>query len=357
MNRLELPPDDWQPAQGLARAREVRARLRGAVARPVVIRVAPPVPAPPRPAPKPAPAPPPAPVSASSAVPDREPAPEPRQAKAPRIATLPAIIHATARCFHLDLSELLSDCRTHSVCFARHVGIYVARRLTKAGMIEIGRAFGRDHTVVIHAVRKIGALHEAQDPGTVAAVDAITAAVFSGDEEFPVLPPAAPHTRVRWTESQIAELRRQWAEGVPSKLIAESVGKDFRRVRAMASSLKLRRPPSARARKRERPQRQPFPFDDHIGLMKRLREAGVFTTRIRLELIKASGRNISLTRVKDKIRQLEEDGVIGRRQPFKGTPWRRCDCGASLSQQTVWQCRACWLRARKSAPVLYEEVA
>ena len=49
--------------------------------------------------------------------------------------------------------------RPAAIAFPRQVAMYLSRELTSCSLVEIGEAFGgRDHTTVIHAVDKIGAL-------------------------------------------------------------------------------------------------------------------------------------------------------------------------------------------------------
>jgi chromosomal replication initiator protein len=53
----------------------------------------------------------------------------------------------------------LSSRRTANVVRPRQVAMYLAKILTLRSLPEIGRRFGgRDHTTVLHAVRKIEAL-------------------------------------------------------------------------------------------------------------------------------------------------------------------------------------------------------
>jgi chromosomal replication initiator protein len=53
----------------------------------------------------------------------------------------------------------LSSPRTANVVRPRQVAMYLAKTLTLRSLPEIGRRFGgRDHTTVLHAVRKIEAL-------------------------------------------------------------------------------------------------------------------------------------------------------------------------------------------------------
>jgi chromosomal replication initiator protein len=59
----------------------------------------------------------------------------------------------TAALFGCDVSEIASRCRTQSVARARMVAIGTARARYGWSYPELGRAFGRDHTTCIHAVR------------------------------------------------------------------------------------------------------------------------------------------------------------------------------------------------------------
>lgn len=67
-----------------------------------------------------------------------------------------AIIDTVVEFFGIPVSLLLSRKRTRSVALPRHVGMYLARKLTMHSLEEIGGYFGgRDHTTVMHAVRTI----------------------------------------------------------------------------------------------------------------------------------------------------------------------------------------------------------
>jgi chromosomal replication initiator protein len=48
--------------------------------------------------------------------------------------------------------------RTKAVAFPRQIAMYFARQLTHASLTEVGRAFDKDHTTVLHAVSKIEAM-------------------------------------------------------------------------------------------------------------------------------------------------------------------------------------------------------
>jgi len=62
---------------------------------------------------------------------------------------------AAARFFTLTLTELRSASRRRAVVTARGVAIFLARQLTPKSLEQIGQYFGgRDHTTVMHALRK-----------------------------------------------------------------------------------------------------------------------------------------------------------------------------------------------------------
>jgi len=64
----------------------------------------------------------------------------------------------TAR-FGVKLSDLQSRRRTNAVVVPRQVGMYLARRVTRMSLEEIGHFFGgRDHSTVLYAIEKIARL-------------------------------------------------------------------------------------------------------------------------------------------------------------------------------------------------------
>jgi chromosomal replication initiator protein len=61
--------------------------------------------------------------------------------------------------FNVSRADILSSRRTANVVRPRQIAMYLAKILTLRSLPEIGRRFGgRDHTTVLHAVRKIEAL-------------------------------------------------------------------------------------------------------------------------------------------------------------------------------------------------------
>ncbi len=66
------------------------------------------------------------------------------------------ILRAVTRHFGISRGEILSERRHRSVVRPRQIGMYLAKQLTERSLPEIGRRFGgRDHTTVLHAIRKI----------------------------------------------------------------------------------------------------------------------------------------------------------------------------------------------------------
>jgi chromosomal replication initiator protein len=66
------------------------------------------------------------------------------------------IQRVVARRYNVSRSDLLSSRRTANVVRPRQVAMYLAKTMTLRSLPEIGRRFGgRDHTTVLHAVRKI----------------------------------------------------------------------------------------------------------------------------------------------------------------------------------------------------------
>ena len=77
----------------------------------------------------------------------------------PKRVRIEDIQRIVARHYNVSKSELLSNRRTRTIVKPRQVAMYLAKVLTPRSLPEIGRRFGgRDHTTVLHAVRKIEGL-------------------------------------------------------------------------------------------------------------------------------------------------------------------------------------------------------
>ena len=97
-----------------------------------------------------------------------------RYATAQRL-TVDRIQRAVCEAFDLQMSDMTSKRRARAVARPRQVAMYLSKTLTKRSLPDIGRRFGgRDHTTVMHAVRRIEELR-ADDPvldGQVKALEA-----------------------------------------------------------------------------------------------------------------------------------------------------------------------------------------
>jgi chromosomal replication initiator protein len=73
--------------------------------------------------------------------------------------SLATITQTVSRYFRQKSSDLRSGSRKQSIVRARSLAMYLARRLTSKSMHQIGDYFGgRDHTTVLHAIRKTESL-------------------------------------------------------------------------------------------------------------------------------------------------------------------------------------------------------
>jgi chromosomal replication initiator protein len=73
-----------------------------------------------------------------------------------RRITIEEIQKKVAEHFTIKLAEMSSARRSRQVARPRQIAMYLAKQLTSRSLPEIGRKFGgRDHTTVMHAVRKV----------------------------------------------------------------------------------------------------------------------------------------------------------------------------------------------------------
>lgn len=74
----------------------------------------------------------------------------------PRRVRIEDIIKLVSRHYGVSKPDILSQRRHRSVVWPRQIGMYLSKQLTARSLPEIGRRFGnRDHTTVLHAIRKI----------------------------------------------------------------------------------------------------------------------------------------------------------------------------------------------------------
>lgn len=91
--------------------------------------------------------------------------------------TVDRIQKAVCEEFRVTLTDMTSKRRARVIARPRQVAMYLSKRLTKRSLPDIGRRFGgRDHTTVMHAVKRIDSLR-AEDPALNAQVEAVETAL------------------------------------------------------------------------------------------------------------------------------------------------------------------------------------
>jgi chromosomal replication initiator protein len=73
-----------------------------------------------------------------------------------RTVTIDSIQRKVAEHYDIRIADMTSKRRPQNIAFPRQIAMYLARKLTKASLAEIGEAFGgRDHGTVLHAQRLV----------------------------------------------------------------------------------------------------------------------------------------------------------------------------------------------------------
>jgi chromosomal replication initiator protein len=81
-----------------------------------------------------------------------------------KIVSIDNIQKTVAGYFQIRVGDLLSKSRSRSITRPRQIAMSLTKELTSHSLPEIGDAFGgRDHTTVIHAVRKVKELRETEN--------------------------------------------------------------------------------------------------------------------------------------------------------------------------------------------------
>lgn len=96
--------------------------------------------------------------------------------------TIQDIAEAVVQHFSVRLADLLGKRRHKSIALPRQTAMYLARRLTRLSLEEIGAYFGgRDHSTVLHAIRTIEARRQS-DEDVERAIRAVERALGVGAE-------------------------------------------------------------------------------------------------------------------------------------------------------------------------------
>lgn len=64
-------------------------------------------------------------------------------------------VEAAAKVFNVTADDIFGDSRLRRVVEARHVAMAQVKATTRMSLTEIGQHFGRDHTTVLHALRRL----------------------------------------------------------------------------------------------------------------------------------------------------------------------------------------------------------
>jgi hypothetical protein len=165
------------------------------------------------------------------------------------------IIRVCAAAYGTTPEELSSDSLEHRATFARHMAMYLARKLTRFSLTQIGeKVAGRDHTVVLYAHRKVTQAI-AEQPHVARAVEAIEGALATRAPVIQVFYPPPSKCRRRlsvqwWTDEEVAFLRESWGrkptmeiaarlkrtkDGVENKAWKLGLSRKYRREQVMAA--------------------------------------------------------------------------------------------------------------------------
>ncbi len=77
-----------------------------------------------------------------------------------RCVTIEEIQRKVAEHYNIRVTEMTSKRRERNIARPRQIAMYLAKNLTTKSLPDIGRAFDRDHTTVIHAVKTIEDLQQ-----------------------------------------------------------------------------------------------------------------------------------------------------------------------------------------------------
>ena len=76
-----------------------------------------------------------------------------------KVITVDKIQNVVSNYFNIPLNEMLSQRRSRPLARPRQIAMFLSKKMTARSLPEIGRRFAnRDHTTVIHAVKKIDEL-------------------------------------------------------------------------------------------------------------------------------------------------------------------------------------------------------
>jgi chromosomal replication initiator protein len=69
--------------------------------------------------------------------------------------TIDTLLKFVAEYYGVRPSELKAASNSRNIVMPRQVAMYLCKTLTSASLPDIGRAFGKHHSTVIHSIRKV----------------------------------------------------------------------------------------------------------------------------------------------------------------------------------------------------------
>jgi chromosomal replication initiator protein len=72
-----------------------------------------------------------------------------------QVLTAATIGELVSRQFKISIEDLLSRSRKRSIAFPRQVAMYLSRKHTEESLADIGKAFNRDHSTVLYAIKAV----------------------------------------------------------------------------------------------------------------------------------------------------------------------------------------------------------
>ena len=65
------------------------------------------------------------------------------------------IINAVSEKYGIEVDALLSKKKTKEISYARHIAVYLIRKLIDLSLPDIGKIFNRDHTTIMNSIERI----------------------------------------------------------------------------------------------------------------------------------------------------------------------------------------------------------
>ena len=173
------------------------------------------------------------------------PTPEPITFPPRRYPAIRDIIVIVARVYDIEINCLKSSRRAAAVVRPRQEAMWLAKKFTPLSLPEIGRQFGgRDHTTVLHAIRKIEAMvnENVYDPMALPFIQALAEDLKAKFDAYiqtlpdPVPPPPPPPLPVPgapkrltspWSEAEKEAARTLLADRWPRRIVAEKLNRSF----------------------------------------------------------------------------------------------------------------------------------